>query len=40
MKVSKEWIALVDELLEYGYSIEEAEQVANEECGYRGRKEK
>ncbi len=32
--VSEEWRELVDELLKEGYAIEEAEQVADEECGY------
>lgn len=31
--VSEEWKKLVDELLKEGYSIDEAEQVADEECG-------
>lgn len=32
--VCQEWYQIVDELLEQGYSIEEAELVADEECGY------
>lgn len=32
--VSKEWENLVEELLQDGWSLEEAEQVADEECGY------
>lgn len=32
--VSKEWQELVEELLNEGYTIEEAEQAADEECGY------
>lgn len=34
--VSEEWCALVEELLDEGYSIEDAEAVADEEMGYRG----